>query len=157
MNKLLKPIILLFIVIAIFFAIQAFTSGLDRDYFQKHQEELTANETIIMSDGEVTNFYYADTPYTQLAGISFWLYLIIPLLSVVILSRKRTLSEAGILGLSFIIITFLLQAKNIYEAGSIEKALLFVELIVGYGGIAMVITLIINRFYHYKPHQKRKI
>ncbi|HLD72615.1 MAG TPA: hypothetical protein VJA23_03440 [Candidatus Nanoarchaeia archaeon] len=155
MNKLLKPIIIILIVTAIFFAIQAFTSSLDKDYFQNHQEELTTNETIIMSDGEVTNFYYADTPYTKLAGISLLLYLIIPVLIVAILSRKRTLREAGILGLSFIIITLLLQAKNIYAAGSIEKALLYVWLIVGYGAIAMGIALITNKLSNYK-RQKNK-
>ncbi len=98
-----------------------------------------------MSDGEVVNYYYADTPYTKLAQLSLLLYLIIPILTIALLGRKNTLTEVGILGVSFLIITLILQAKNIYEAGSFEKGLLFVELIGIYGGIAIVITLIANR------------
>lgn len=153
-SKLLKPIIIILIVATILFSIYSFVSGLDRNYFQKHQEELTTNETIIHSDGVVTNFYYADTPYTKLAQLSLLLYLIVPILTVAILGRKHTLTEAGILGMSFLIITLILQANNIYDSGSFEKALGFVELIVAYGGIAIIITLITNKVWNYK-HQKK--
>ena len=149
-SKLLKLIIIILIAATILFAINAFVNGLDRDYFQKHQEELTTNETIIQLDGVVTNFYYADTPYTKLAQLSLLLYLIIPLLIVAILGRKHTLTEAGILGVSFLIITLILQASNIYDAGSFEKALGFVWLIGAYCAVASIAALAANRFYHYK-------
>ena len=114
------------IVAILLFFINSIFSNFDQDYFKKHQTELTITKIVDTPYGEATNYYYADTPYSKLAHFSFWLYFLIPLLLVIVLSGRYLIKEKKyllslLLPLSFIILTFILQAKNIYSAVGWEK------------------------------------
>ncbi|MBI2572277.1 hypothetical protein HYV86_00290 [Candidatus Woesearchaeota archaeon] len=151
-------ILVLCIVTVLLFSIDNYIIKADKDYFQQHQEELTSTQTINMPEGVVTNYYYANTPYSTLAKISYLAYLIIPILVLVFLGRRYILSggkfqHSLLLPISFIFLTFILQSKNIINAVGWEK-IFGIMLITGYGIIALILTIIINLYSKNKKREK---
>ncbi|HLC97417.1 MAG TPA: hypothetical protein VJC21_01390 [Candidatus Nanoarchaeia archaeon] len=159
-KRLINSFFIVAIVVIILFFTDSIFSNLDQDYFKKHQEELTIAEIVDTPDGEGTNYSYADTPYSKLAHFSFWLYFLIPPLLVMFLSGRYLLKEKKyllslLLPFSFILLTFILQAKNIYNAVGWEKdfGIMMVSL---YVAAAFVLTLIINSIILFKIRKSKK-
>lgn len=148
-KTLLHSIFIIIIVTSFFFAINTIFVNLDENYFQEHKEELTTVEIINDSNGEITNnYYYADTPYFKIGKFFFWVYLIVPVLVVVVLSRKYILKKKNyamslLLPFSFIVLTFLLQVKNMYDAIGWEKNFMILLIFI-YTISSFILVSIIN-------------
>ncbi|HIH11737.1 TPA: hypothetical protein HA241_06105 [Candidatus Woesearchaeota archaeon] len=158
MKTLQWSIFTIIVVTVLLFSISTYFNQLDQQYFQEHQQELTTTETIINPDGETTNYFYADTPYTITYKLFLWAYLFIPFILVITLGIRYILShpphyfQSLIIPVSFVVLTFILQAKNIYAAVGWEKSfgIILVSL---YCGIVLSLVAIINLII---ASQKRK-
>ena len=152
MDKQLQKYFVLTIFITLaFFIISIIFQTLHLRYFEKHQAELASGETIILPDNsEVTNYIYADTPYTLPATIFFFAYLIIPAIVVMSLSARYFLSKKKygaslFIPLVFVILTFLLlQFYNVYHDLGWDERNLGLMLTIAYTGTVFLLTVIIN-------------
>ena len=132
-------------------------SDLDYNYFQEHKSELTI-VTEYESGG--LSYLYLDTPFQKAKDLAAYLYLIIPALVTIILSSRFIMKEKKyllslIIPLSFILITFTVQSKNILTAIGWEKPV-YAMLTATYVIVVLLISAIINVLLGIKIFSKNK-
>ncbi len=149
MKKIIQNFLILFSITALLFALEGILTNTNNSYQQQHLTELTITKQV----GEAVYYEYKNTPYTIIANVFFYIYLIIPAIFVIYFSiaelrETKNFLQSLLYPLLFIPFTFLLFSKLLSDSIGGEAAIGLI-LITAYTGTILSLTVIINSIIYF--------